>query len=151
MKFLIYGEEAMWTSIAFRLQELEGQDVRIYCSKEEGKEHLAGIVKHIDTLSSALAWVGRNGYILSEDENDISRLRNAGYRVYGGNKWTEKMENDRPFQMQVIKKAGIAVPNFHEIKTIEEGIAFIKKNPDVVLSETDGPRPEGMELCRQGR
>ncbi len=142
MKFLFYGPEAAWSSAAFRIQELEGHDVRIFCKKKEGKEHLQGIVKHVDTLAEGLRWVGRDGYILSEDEADVTFLRTQGFSVYGGNAWINKIENDRVFQMDVCKKAGLDLPNYHAMKTIEEGIAFIKAHPDCYVLKQLGHAPK---------
>lgn len=142
MKFLFYGPEAAWVSAAFRIQELEGQDVRIFCKKKEGKEHLQGIVKHVGTIEEGLYWVGRDGYILSEDEADVSFLRRRGFKVYGGNAWINRMENDRVFQMDVCKKSGLSLPNYHAIKSIEEGITFIKKNPDAYALKQLGHAPK---------
>jgi phosphoribosylamine---glycine ligase len=142
MKFLIVGEEFMWTSGAYRLQEIEMEDVRVFCSKQEGKEHLQGIIKQVQTLEEGLRWIGRDGYIVSEDEADMTPLRKRGFKVYGGNAWTKRVENDRQFEMDIAKKAGILVPNSHHITSADEGIAFIKKHPDQYALKQEGHAPK---------
>jgi phosphoribosylamine---glycine ligase len=133
MKFLIIGEEFMATSLAWRLQHFENQDVRVWCKKEEGKEHLQNMVQQVDSLGEGLRWVGRDGYVISEDEKDMTKLRKMGFRVYGGNKLTERMENDRIFEMEKAQKYGLSIPNFHHVKSVNEAIAFVKKNPDAYV------------------
>ena len=141
-KFLIIGSESMWCSIAFRLQEFEHHDVRMFCSKKEGKEHLNGIVKQVNSLQEGLSWLGKSGYVLSEDERDVSTIRRSGYKVLGGNRFLERVENDREFEMRTAQKAGIDIPNFHLIKSIDEGIKFIKSNPDAYALKQMGHAPK---------
>ena len=138
-RFLIYADsEFMWTSLAWRLQHFEKQDVRIFAKEKDGKSKLDGMVKHVNSLQEGLAWVKRDGYILSNDEADITFLRRIKYRVYGGNAWTQKIEDDRSFGMEVAGKAGIAVPNYHRVKNIQEGIAFVKAHPDQYVIKQEG-------------
>ena len=129
MRFLIISDEFMWTAGAWRLVQ-EGHDVRVWCKKAEGKEHLQNMVKQVPTLEQGLAWLGKDGYFIRDDEKDVSFLRRRGYKGYGGNKWTEKMENDRVYELETCKAAGLNISNFHKIKTIKEGIDFIRKHPD---------------------
>jgi len=142
MKYLFVDSEAAWVSAQFRFQELESQDVRIFCKKKEGKEHLQGIVKHVSTLDEGLRWLTKDGRFMSGDESDVSYLRRLGYRGVGGNAWINRIEMDRLFQMEVCKKAGLDLPNYHAIKTIDEGIAFIKKNPDCYVMKQLGHAPK---------
>ena len=142
MKFLFVDSEAAWVSAAFRFQELEHQDVRIFCKKKEGKEHLRGIVKHVQSLDEGLAWLGRDGRFMSGDESDVSFIRRRGIRGVGGNAWINRMENDRVFQMEACKKAGLFLPNFHAMKNADEGISFIKKNPDCYVMKQLGHAPK---------
>jgi phosphoribosylamine-glycine ligase len=127
---LIVGDEAAWTAGAWRLQEMEYHDVRIYCREKEGKEHLKGMVQQVQTLEAGLSWLGRGGYVISEDEADMTQLRLSGFKVYGGNAFIKRLENDRTFEMEIAEKAGVKIPNYHAMKSVDEGIAFIKKHPD---------------------
>ena len=143
MKFLLYAQdEFMWTSLAWRLQEFERHDVRIYSKNPEERTKLNGMVRHCQSLEEALTWVKRDGYILSNDEADVSFLRRMKYKVYGGNAFTAKIENSRVFGMEVAKKAGINIPNYHSIKNIQEGIKFVKNNPDQYVVKQEGNMPK---------
>lgn len=143
-KFLLYAnDEFMWTSLAWRLQYFEGHDVRILAKNDkEGKAKLDGMVKHVNSLDEGKYWVKKDGYIISDDQADITFLRRLGYACYGGNAFTQKTEDNRVFGMEVAKKAGIAIPNYHQIKTIQEGIAFVKKNPDQYVLKQGGDAPK---------
>ena len=145
MRFLIYADsEFMWTSLAWRLQHFEGHEVRIFTKEKDGSSKLDGMVKHIDSLSDALAWVKRDGYILSNDEADVTFLRRMKYKVYGGNAWTQKIEDNRSFGMEIAKSAGISIPNYHRVKNIQEGIAFVKTKPDQYVIKQEGDAPKAF-------
>jgi phosphoribosylamine-glycine ligase len=142
MKFLVFDEEAAWTGGAFRLQEMEGHDVRIFCTKEEGKEHLQGIVKQVGSWGEGLRWVGKDGYIICGDESDMTWARKMGFKVYGANGFLKKMENDRIFEMDTNKKAGLDVPNYHHVKSVDDAIRFIKSHPDQWVLKQIGHAPK---------
>lgn len=140
MKYLIIGDEGMWTSGAWLMQEFHDCDVRVFF--KNGIEHLSGIVEHVKTLEDGLRWVGKQGYIVSEDEKDVSRLRRMGYKVYGGNRFIERLENDRLFQMQIAEKAGICIPEYVKVNSMQEAIAYVKKNPSRYVLKQMGHAPK---------
>lgn len=142
MRFLLIDDEGAACSLAYQLQQRELHEVRMYCSKPEAREHLNGIIEQVQTIEQGLAWVGRNGYIISGDEADVSELRRRGYNVYGGNWFTEHLENDREFEMEVMKEAGIAIPNYHQLDSIDEGIKFIQEHPDQYCLKQIGHAPK---------
>lgn len=129
MKFLFIGKEGDAAALAWKLFALEGEDVMIYTSDSKSKEHLLNMVPHVDTIKEGVQWVGKSGYIISEDERDMSEYRLAGYKCWGGNALTKKMENDREFELTTCKELGIEVPKFHKVQSIEEAISFVKNNP----------------------
>jgi phosphoribosylamine-glycine ligase len=146
VKFLIVGEEFLWTTGAFVLQEHEGQDVRVYSEKPEGKEYFKGLIKQVSTLQEGLNWVGKSGYIISENQNDVSKLRRLGYKVYGGNKFTERLEADRMFGMDIARKYGVPVSDYFHFKSINETIAFIRKHPDQYVLKQEGNMPKSWNF-----
>lgn len=142
MRFLIVSEDFSWTTGAYRIQEFEHQDVRAYSMKAEGKEHLGGIIKQVSSIREGLNWVGRNGYVFCDGEEDGTRYRKMGHSTYAANKFLERMENDRLFQMMIVKRAGMAIPNYHGMRSIEEGIKFVKDNPDTYVLKQTGHTPK---------
>ena len=145
-KFLIVGETFDWTSGAFWLQEKFGCDVRVFCSKPDGKNHLKNMVKQVTSLSDGLRWLGKDGRFIREDEKDVTPLRKMGFSGVGGNKLTERMENDRVFEMEIAKSCGIDIPNYHAMKSVDEGITFIKKHPDQYCIKQMGHSPKSWNF-----
>ena len=81
MRFLLIDDEGAPCSLAYQLQQRELHEVRMFCSKPEARDHLNGIIEQVQTIEQGLAWVGKNGYIISGDEADVSELRQRGYNV----------------------------------------------------------------------
>jgi len=142
MKFLLIDDEGAPCSLAYQLQQRELHEVKMFSEKPEGREHLSGIVAQVQTVEQGLQWMGRNGYFIRGDEMDCSDLRERGYKGYGGNWFTQRLENDREFEMGIAKEAGIPIPNYHPLDSIDEGIQFIKDHPDRYCLKQMGHAPK---------
>lgn len=141
MKFLIFDCEAMACALAWKLK-LEGNDVRILSQKPDGREHLNGMVTPVRSLAEGLAWVGKDGRIICGDEQDVTPIRKRGFRVYGGNAVTSRIESDRSFENLVARSCGIKTPNCHHIGSVDEGIRFIRSHPDRYALKQEGDAPK---------
>ena len=128
-RFLLVTNDFMGTSLAWKLL-LEGHEVAAWSRKPEGKEHLKGMVNQFEEIRDAVAWCGRSGYFIADDEQDMTKYRQMGMRCYGGNEWTAKLENDRVMQMKVAEQCGVPVSKWHAVKSVDEAVAFIKKHPE---------------------
>lgn len=58
-------------------------------------------------------------------------LRKEGYKVFGGQELTDKMEHDRSFGADMAKKAGLTLPETIEFSDIESGLEHLDQNPDM--------------------
>ena len=113
----------------------------INCSKENCMR-LRCFLRSQKTIEQGLGWLGKSNYFIRGDELDCSELRQRGYKGYGGNLFTERIENDRQFEMEIAQRAGIPIPNFHLLENIDEGIQFIKDNPDQYCLKQMGHAPK---------
>src|ERR1035438_2523000 len=140
-KFLIFGEEGLGCTLAYRLM-IEGEDVKMCIADKDSRGHLLGIVPHVDSMKEGLNWVGRSGYVLCDDEGDVTGIRKAGYKVYGNNAVCKRLEDDRLFQLETCKELGFDISNFHPVKSLDEAIEFIKKHPDAYAIKQTGTLPK---------
>jgi phosphoribosylamine---glycine ligase len=141
-RFLVFDKTGMSTSLAFRLSHLEDKDVRFFSQTAEGKEHLDGMVPKVRSLEEGLRWLGRDGYFVCGDEQDCTFLRKRGFRGYGGNRFIQALEDKRDFQSKVAQTYGLAIPNFHQVKTVREAVKFIKDKPDQYVLKQTGDLPK---------
>lgn len=81
-------------------------------------------------------WLWDGNYNFKEAE----QLRAEGFKVFGGQELTDKMEHDRHFGTQIVEKAGLKTPPTQEFSTIEEGLKFLDENKDkaFVFKPDDG-------------
>jgi phosphoribosylamine-glycine ligase len=141
-RFLFISKESDATALAWKLYAIEGHEVMLYIEDPKCREHLQGIVPRVESIKNGLSWVGRTGYIIAEDERDMSEFRKAGYKCWGGNALTKKMENDREFELTLCQSLGFSVPKFHKISSIQEGIKFIKSHPRKWAAKQMGHLPK---------
>lgn len=138
-RFLFVGKEGMACSLAYRMLT-EGVEVGYYMWDKDSLEHLDGMgIEKFGSLNSALSWAGGDAYLIADDESDMSKLRESGWKVCGGNKLTERIERDRVFQSKLARELGVPIPNFHEVHSVDEAIAYIKKHPDMWCLKQQGP------------
>ena len=143
MKFLFFGKDGNALSLAYRMSALEGEDVGYCILNPNDRDLLTNMgVERFGDMPTALRWAGRNSYLLADDEMDVTYLRSAGYKVYGGNTITAKMENDRVFQSKTAGDCGVPIPHFHQVKSVDEAIAFVKKHPDAWCLKQLGHAPK---------
>lgn len=75
----------------------------------------------------------KNYYIIFDFNHNWEigeQLRSEGFKVFGGQELTYKMEKDRFFGTEIIKKANLETPQTHEFKTINDGLKFLDENID---------------------
>lgn len=60
-------------------------------------------------------------------------LRREGYKVLGGDEFSDKMEHDRQFAIDIIHKAGIDTPATFEFSDKQAGIDFLEANEDTAF------------------
>ena len=65
-------------------------------------------------------------------------LREKGYNVIGGSSDTAKMESNRKIGGKIAEIVGIKVPKMHRVKSLKEGIQFIKDNPGRYCLKQEG-------------
>ncbi len=142
-KFLLFGKEGMACSLAYRLSALEGEDVGYCMWDKNSREHLDGMgIQKFTNMRDALAWAGRDAYLICDDEMDVSGLRKDSWKVCGGNQLTERSERDRVYQSKLAQSLGVPIPNFHQVKNADEAIAYIKKHPDMWCLKQLGHAPK---------
>lgn len=72
-------------------------------------------------------WIFDGNHYFEEGE----ALRKEGFQhVWGGLELSDKMEHDRDFGVQLVKKAGMLSPETVDFKTVEDGLKFLDENEE---------------------
>lgn len=138
--FIIVTEDFTGLGWAKKLQE-EGNDVILaYKLKEdddkksEAKKVGQGIVPVLeldDVMNNKKKY--KDSYWIFDMNVHVkvaNELREGGYKVFGGQEISEKMENDRQFASDLMAKYGIQSPPTKEFSSIEQGLDFLEQNED---------------------
>jgi len=58
------------------------------------------------------------------------KLRKLGFKVWGGSKFTDDLENDREFGMEFAESCGLHSPEQEEFSGADEGISFLEEHEE---------------------
>src|SRR5436190_11657735 len=120
----------------------EGHAVRMFTFNKESKLVGDGLVPKAPT------GIPRKGELVIFDTTgfgrEADRLRRGGWKVISGGVFADRLEYDRGFGIQVMRDAGIPVPETHEFKTANEARMFLQgRDP----GEAWYIKPSGDENC----
>lgn len=78
------------------------------------------------------------------------RLRKAGLPVYGGSELADLLEYERDKVLDLLKKAGIAVPETFSTRNVGQAIAHVRKTGGSFVIKLDGEKGAGSSLTYVG-
>lgn len=132
MRVLFISEELGAAELALTLQS-ENNDVRLFIHQEELRDCFDGLIEKVDDWHGELPWVGKDGLIVFDDVGygrEQDALRKEGYRVVGGSEWGDRLEEDREYGQNILRRCGLKTLPCHNFETADEAIAFVKSHRD---------------------
>ncbi|MBI2453083.1 phosphoribosylamine--glycine ligase [Candidatus Peregrinibacteria bacterium] len=128
-KFLFVTIDALITDIAWQIKK-EGHEVKFFIESEEDKEVGDGFVEKIDDWKKWIDWADVIIFddVLSQGEK-AKKLREMGKKVIGGTPYTDRLEDDRAFGQEELKRHGISILPYREFTSFDEAILFVQQNP----------------------
>jgi len=139
MKFLFYSPLGESLSLTQTLLQ-EGHQVKFFIKKPKFRESGKGLVPKVLNWKKYLGWAD---VIVFDDVEyntgqEIERLRKRGYLVVGGNRFGDRLENDRIFGQKIMKELGMKIPFSKRFFSFERAIKFIKENPKRYVLKFNG-------------
>ncbi|MGB5245467.1 MAG: hypothetical protein WBN34_02895, partial [Woeseia sp.] len=129
LKFLFVSIDALISDIAWQVAR-EGHEVRYYIANEGERSIGDGFVPKVDEWEPHVDWAD---VIVFDDvlgQGDIAeRLRAEGHNVIGGTAYTDRLEDDRSFGQEELKKHGVSIIPFQDFTDFDSAIAHVEKNP----------------------
>jgi phosphoribosylamine--glycine ligase len=150
MKFLFVTDEALSADLAWQLRK-EGHDVRFYCRSQGEKDVGDGFFEKVNEWEPHKDWADA---IVFDDIGfgpKAEQLREEGKHVVGGSTYTDRLELDREFGQAELKQAGVQVLPSWNFSSFDEGIAFVKANPDRYVIKPSGKAQDEKELLFIGQ
>ena len=150
IKFLFVSLEALIGDLAWEIKK-EGHEVKYYIQKKSEKDVCDGFLEKIDEWEKYKDWAD---IIVFDDVGfgDIAeKLRKEGKPVVGGSVYTDKLEMDRNFGQEEMKRVGINTLPFWNFSDFDESIKFIQNNPDRYVIKPNGTAQNEKELVFIGQ
>ncbi len=137
-RFLFVSYDALITDTAWRTA-LEGHDVKYYIDHAAKREIGDGFVPKVDDWRKEVDWAD---VIVFDDVLGMGEwaheLRAAGKAVVGGTPYTDRLEDDRSFGQDELKRYGISILPFQEFTSFDDAIKYVSDNPSAYVIKPSG-------------
>ena len=137
-RFLFVSLDALISDIAWQVHR-EGNEVRYYIASESERDIGDGFVPKVDDWESHVDWADVIVFddVMGQGEK-AAALRAAGKHVVGGTAYTDKLEDDRTFGQQELKKHGVSIIPFQEFTDFDAAIEHVRAHPAAYVIKPSG-------------
>ncbi|MFZ6036575.1 MAG: phosphoribosylamine--glycine ligase [Patescibacteria group bacterium] len=137
-KFLFISDTALISDIAWQVVK-EGHEVKYYISEEDDRDSADGFVPKVANWKEHVDWAD---VIIFDDVmgygDDAQKLRNQGKRVIGGTPYTDRLEDDRTFGQEELKRHDVNIIPYQEFTDFGLAIEYVKEHPDEYVVKPSG-------------
>jgi phosphoribosylamine--glycine ligase len=137
-KFLFVSFDALITDIAWQISK-EGHQVKMYTECPDEKEVGQGFIELVDSWRKFVDWAD---IIVFDDVLGMGtwaqEMRKKGKLVIGGTQYTDRLEDDRSFGQEELKKAGVNILPYKEFTSFIEAIKYVQENPGKYVIKPSG-------------
>ncbi|MGH8168792.1 MAG: phosphoribosylamine--glycine ligase, partial [Woeseiaceae bacterium] len=111
-RFLFVSIGALISDIAWQIVK-EGHDVKYYIESESEKSIGDGFIPKVNSWEKHVKWADVIVFddVLGMGEK-AQKLREAGKHVVGGTIYTDRLEDDRSFGQEELKRHGVSIIPF---------------------------------------
>jgi len=117
----------------------EGHEVRYFIDSEGDRDIADGFVSKTDDWEAEVDWAD---VIVFDDTlgqgAKAEALRRQGKAVVGGTEYTDRLEDDRSFGQEELKKAGVNIIPYREFTDWDDAIQFVRDNPTRYVIKPSG-------------
>ena len=128
-KFLFHSLTGLISDIAWQVAK-EGHEVRYYIKEEKERDIADGFVAKSDNVEKDTEWAD---IIVFDDTlgqgEKAQQAKAMGKKVVGGTAYTDRLEDDRSFGQEELKKAGVSIIPYKEFDSFDEAVEHVVQNP----------------------
>jgi phosphoribosylamine-glycine ligase len=120
-------EEGEAVTVAHCCEEEDPELKKMYAQVGEGWVPTMPLSKALDSLKTPTTY-----WIFSENNfpEEADTLRHKGQKVFGTSKFTDQLEHDRQFAVDLVEQCGLESPATHEFSTRDQGLKFLDANSE---------------------
>ncbi len=136
--FLFVSIDALIADIAWQVSK-EGNDVRLFIESESERPIGDGFVPKVDDWESHVDWADVIVFddVLGQGAK-AKALRDAGKNVVGGTPYTDRLEDDRSFGQEELKRHGVSIIPFREFSDFDSAIDYVRSSPAPYVIKPSG-------------
>lgn len=142
--FLFVSYESLSGDLAWQIKK-EGNEVKVYIENENDKDVYDGFLEKVENWKEHVDWAD----VIVFDDIGFGEIaesfRTKGKLVVGGSKYTDKLEEDREFGQNEMKKAGMLVLPHWDFIDFDSAISFIRSNPARYVFKPSGNTPSDQK------
>lgn len=136
--FLFVSWDGLIGDIAWQVVK-EGHEAKYHIRNEENRDIGDGFIPKTDDWEKEIGWAD---VIVFDDvlgQGKIAqKLRKEGKLVIGGTEYTDRLEDDRAFGQEELKKAGINILKYGEFFSFDDAIEHVRSNPSRYVIKPSG-------------
>lgn len=137
-KFLFVSLAGLIGDIAWQTLK-EGHEVRYFIQAERERDIADGFVEKVADYKVHLDWADVVVFDDTLGQGKIaSELRTQGKLVVGGSEYTDRLEDDRSFGQEELKKAGVNIIPYREFTNFDDAIEHVKQSPSRYVIKPSG-------------
>jgi phosphoribosylamine--glycine ligase len=136
--FLFVSVGALIGDIAWMVRK-EGHEVRYFIETESERSIADGFVDKVDDWESHVDWADVIVFddVLGQGEK-AKTLRDAGKHVIGGTPYTDRLEDDRSFGQEELKRHGVSIIPFQDFSDFDSAIDYVSAHPAPYVIKPSG-------------
>ncbi len=138
LKFLFVSYSALISDIAWQISK-EGHAVKYSIDSEKERDIGDGFVPKCADWRAEVDWAD---VIVFDDTLGhgtlAAELRAQGKKVIGGTPYTDRLEDDRSFGQDELRKAGVNILPYREFTDFDSAITYVKANPERYVIKPSG-------------
>lgn len=121
-----------------------GHDVRVHVSDVDSRDVMGGMLDLVEDWRQQIDWIrdaGADGFVLFETASagEIQdQLRKEGLNVIGGSAFGDRLETDRAFGQETLRKAGLRTAGVYEFRGLEDAASHVRHRPGRYVLKLSG-------------
>lgn len=144
-KFLFVSWMALSGDVAWKIKG-EGNEVKIYVDDEGDVDVYDGLLDKVEKWEDYVDWADVIVFDDTRFGEMAEKLRGKGKLVIGGTVYTDRLEEDREFGQEEMKKFGMNILPNYNFTSFDEAIEFLKKNPGRYVFKPNGKAADEKNL-----
>lgn len=147
--FLFVSRWASCLDAAYAIKE-EGHHVRLEIIDEDSRDVGDGCVEKVSSWSDHTDWADIIIFDYTGFGNEARELRARGKKVIGGTPYTDRLELDRSFGQEELRRHGVKILQYREFTSIEDAIEYVSSHPDRYVIKPGGELMDYKQLLFVG-